>query len=88
MGGLGYPKRNDYRSGKEPAVMKQSFTASVWQEGEWYIAQCIQVDVASQGATEDEALDNLRDALELHFTPPVATIVPHVRNIEIDIRAA
>jgi len=68
--------------------MKQSFTASVWQEGEWYIAQCIQVDVASQGATEDEALDNLRDALELHFTPPVATVVPNVRNIEIDIRAA
>jgi len=68
--------------------MKQSFTASVWQEGEWYIAQCIQVDVASQGATEDEALDNLRDALELHFTPPVATVVPHVRNIEIDIKAA
>ena len=31
--------------------MKQSFTASVWQEGEWYIAQCIQADVASQGAT-------------------------------------
>jgi len=68
--------------------MKQSFTASIWQEGEWYIAQCIQVDVASQGATEEEALDNLRDALELHFTPPVATIVPLVRNIEIDIQAA
>jgi predicted RNase H-like HicB family nuclease len=68
--------------------MKQSFTASVWQEGEWYIAQCIQVDVASQGATEDEALDNLRDALELHFTPPVATVLPNVRNIEIDIKAA
>jgi len=68
--------------------MKQSFTASVWQEGEWYIAQCIQVDVASQGATEDEALDNLRDALELHFAPPVATVLPNVRNIEIDIKAA
>jgi predicted RNase H-like HicB family nuclease len=68
--------------------MKQSFTASVWQEGEWFIAQCIQVDVASQGATEDEALDHLRDALELHFTPPVATVVPNVRNIEIDIKAA
>ena len=68
--------------------MKQSFTASVWQEGEWFIAQCMRIDVASQGATEDEALDNLRDALELHFTPPVATVVPHVRNIEVDIRAA
>lgn len=68
--------------------MRQSFSASVWQEGEWYIAQCMQVDVASQGTTEDEAIDNLRDALELHFTTPVATLTPHVRNIEVDIRAA
>jgi len=69
-------------------VMKRSFTASISQEGEWYIAQCLQVDVASQGTTEDEALENLRDALELHFMPPVATIAPHVRDIEVDIRAA
>ena len=68
--------------------MKQRFSASIWQEGEWYIAQCAQVDIASQGATEDEALENLRDALELHFTQPVATIVPHVRDIEVDIKAA
>ncbi|HAF15332.1 MAG TPA: HicB family protein [Blastocatellia bacterium] len=68
--------------------MKQRFSASIWQEGEWFIAQCVQVDVASQGATEDEALENLRDALELHFSPLVATIVPHVRDIEVDIKAA
>ena len=68
--------------------MKQRFSASIWQEGEWFIAQCVQVDVASQGITEDDALENLRDALELHFTPPVATIVPHVRDIEVDIKAA
>jgi len=68
--------------------MKQKFSASIWQEGEWYIAQCIQVDVASQGTTEDDALHNLRDALELHFTPPVATLTPQVRDIEIDIKAA
>ena len=55
--------------------MKQRFSASIWQEGEWFIAQCIEVDVASQGATEDEALENLRDALELHFSPPVATTI-------------
>lgn len=68
--------------------MKQRFTASIWQEDEWFIAQCVQVDVASQGETEDEALENLREALELHFSPPVATIVPHVREIEVDIQAA
>ncbi|MFY9621840.1 MAG: type II toxin-antitoxin system HicB family antitoxin [Pyrinomonadaceae bacterium] len=49
------------------------FTTSMWQEDEWFVAQCVEVDVASQGKTEAEALDNLRDALELHFTTPVAT---------------
>ncbi len=53
--------------------MKQTFTASVWQEGEWFVAQCREVDVASQGLSEEEALENLRDALELHFTHPAAT---------------
>ena len=68
--------------------MKQRFSASIWQEDDWFIAQCVQVDVASQGATEDEALENLRDALELHFSAPLATIIPHVRDIEVDIKAA
>lgn len=68
--------------------MKQRFSASIWQEDEWFVAQCVEVDVASQGPTEDEALDNLRDALELHFTPPVATAAPHVRSFEIEVQAA
>jgi hypothetical protein len=33
-------------------------------------------------------LDNLREALELHFTPPVATITPQIRTVEIEINAA
>ena len=68
--------------------MKRSFAASVWQEGNWYIAQCLEVDVASQGESEEEALANLREALELHFEPPVATRPPKVRMIEVEVRAA
>ena len=36
-----------------------------WKENNWFIAQCLKVDVASQGETEEEALANLREALEL-----------------------
>ena len=68
--------------------MKQTFTASVWQEGDWFVAQCLEVDVASQGNTEDIALANLREALELHFEPPCATVVPEVRTIQVEISAA
>ena len=56
--------------------MKQVFTASVYREGEWYVAQAVEIDVASQGHSVDEALANLREALELHFEPPVATQSP------------
>ena len=53
--------------------MKRVFTASVCKEGNWYVAQALEVDVASQGESVDDALDNLREALELHFEPPVPT---------------
>jgi len=59
--------------------MKQTFTARVWKEDEWSIAQCAQVDVASHGRTEEEALANLREALELYFEPPTATVLPPLR---------
>lgn len=53
--------------------MKQQFTASVWREGDWYVAQCLEVDVASQGASDDEAMTNLKEALELYLEPPTQT---------------
>ena len=40
--------------------MKQAFTARVFQEGNWFVAQCLEVDVASQGKTKSEALSNPR----------------------------
>ena len=68
--------------------MKRALTVTVWREREWFVAQCLEVDVASQGESEEEALMNLREALELHFEPPVATIAPQVRTIEVEVRAA
>ena len=53
--------------------MKRVFTARVCKEGDWYVAQALEVDVAGQGESIDDALDNLREALELHFEPPVPT---------------
>jgi predicted RNase H-like HicB family nuclease len=67
--------------------MKRTFTASIMQEGDWYVAQCLEVDVASQGETEEEALVNLREALALQFTPPVATELPDLRPVDVEIGA-
>lgn len=68
--------------------MKQKFSASVFREGDWYVAQCLEVDVASQGESEEEALENLKDAIELHFESPAPAIVPEIKTIEVEVGAA
>ncbi len=65
--------------------MERPFSATVWKEGDWFVAQCLDVDVASQGKTEDEALSNLKEALELHFEPPLATPPAEIRTIEVEV---
>ena len=42
-------------------------TAAVTQEGKLYVAQCFEVDVASQGKSVEDALANLAEALVLYF---------------------
>ena len=67
--------------------MIRNFNAVIIKEGNWYVAQCLDVDVASQGVSESEAMENLNDALKLHFTPPIATVLPSVRHFELDVAA-
>ena len=63
----------------------QTFTASITQEDKWFIAQCLEVDVSSQGKSEDEAINNLREALELYFELPRPTVMPKIRKFEANI---
>jgi hypothetical protein len=68
--------------------MKQLFGATVWREGNLFVSQCLEVDVASQGEAEEEALENLREALELYYEPPCSTRPPAVRMIEVEVGEA
>jgi predicted RNase H-like HicB family nuclease len=45
----------------------RTLTAAVHQEEAWYVAQCLEVDVASQGQTIEEALANLAEAVGLYL---------------------
>jgi predicted RNase H-like HicB family nuclease len=47
--------------------MMRTVTAAVHQEEDWYIARCLELDVASQGESVEEALTNLREAVELYL---------------------
>jgi predicted RNase H-like HicB family nuclease len=63
--------------------------AAVSQEGDWYVAQCLEVDVASQGETIEGALAALREALELYFEdqPVPQTPQPILAPVEIRVSA-
>ena len=41
------------------------YTAILEREGDLYVALCPELDVASQGATVEEATANLKEAVEL-----------------------
>jgi len=48
-------------------MKKDVFTAVIHREDDLYVAQCPEVGTASQGATVEEALANLKEATELYL---------------------
>ncbi|HVW30014.1 MAG TPA: type II toxin-antitoxin system HicB family antitoxin [Polyangiaceae bacterium] len=61
-------------------------TAAITHEPPWYVARCLDVEVTSQGASVEEALANLREALELYFedtTAPEVGEPPIITSVEI-----
>lgn len=39
----------------------------IWKEGKHYVAQCLNIDISSFGKTKEEAIDNLKEAIELYL---------------------
>lgn len=46
-------------------ALESGYHALVWKEGGWYVARGVEIEVASQGKTKQEAIDNLKEALDL-----------------------
>ena len=47
--------------------VKKQLTAVIEREGAGFVSLCPELDIASQGATIEEARENLREAVELFF---------------------
>jgi predicted RNase H-like HicB family nuclease len=47
--------------------MVYKVTAVVQKDDDWYVAKCLENNVASQGKTVEEAMTNLKEALELYY---------------------
>jgi predicted RNase H-like HicB family nuclease len=62
------------------------FTAALTHEGAWYVARCLEVEVTSQGPSAEDALSNLKEALELYFENqplPDGVEPPKIETVEI-----
>ena len=60
--------------------MNGKLTAIIEREGDGYVALCPDVEVAGQGATVDEARNNLKEALELFFETASAEEVKRLHS--------
>ena len=47
--------------------MKKTFTVTIMQEEDWFVAKCVENGVASQGENIEEAIGNLKEAIELFY---------------------
>jgi len=42
-------------------------TIIIKEEEDWFVATCLENDIASQGKTINEAIDNLKEAIALYY---------------------
>ena len=62
------------------------FSAVITKEDEWYVSWCPELDIASQGKTVEEALENLKEAIELYLEDEDAELPerkPLITTLEI-----
>lgn len=75
--------------GDKKGVEQMRLTAAITKEENWYVAKCLEVEVTSQGYSMEEALENLKEALELYFEgesilDPIIT--PIIAPLEVEIQ--
>ncbi len=59
-------ERNVRRHPGGPPV-KETVHGFIVKDGDWYVAECAEIAVVTQGHTIDEAIGNLREAVGLHL---------------------
>ncbi len=66
----------------------RTYTVAVQREDDQYVALALEVDIASQGESPEDAVDNLREALELYLEDNQATAVSHPWITSVEVAAA
>ena len=63
--------------------MSYEFSTTIHKEGKWYVAQAIELGVASQGKTPQEAKKNLIEAVELYLEDEDPANIPQLDETPI-----
>ena len=65
--------------------MKQlrQFTGIIERQGDWFVALCPELDIASQGKSVEEARTNLIEAIELFFEAADASEIESRLHTEV-----
>ena len=57
--------------------------ALVWQEDDLFVAKCLEIEVASQGISQAEALSNLEEATDLYLADEKVSIPVSYHNPQV-----
>ncbi len=57
------------------------FTGAIFKEGRRFVSLCLEVDVASEGATVREAKKMLAEAVKLYLETCFENGIPHLRPV-------
>ena len=55
------------QNGESMAQLQQTIKAVVTRGEQYYVAECVEISVVTQGKTLDEVVENLREAVALHL---------------------
>ena len=68
---------------KSKTQLSSGFHALLWKEGTLTVAKCLEIEVASQGKTKKEALENLEEALSLFFEHESISNPSPMKDVEL-----
>lgn len=64
---------------------KSELTILIWQENNLFVARAVEIEIASQGYTKEEAINNLKEAIELYFEDSSKNItIPTISNVSVE----
>ena len=57
-----------YEVGERDSDLRGTVHAVIFESGQYYVAECLEVAVVTQGRSLDETVANLREAVTLHLS--------------------